>query len=253
MQALVVYSGLLFRLLKLMSCDVDYSRVEMAKILVVEDSLETLGALKSLLQSERHTVDCVPSADEALAFIEMYQYEVLIVDWEMPGMTGIELIQKYRSIGGVAPVLMLTGKASTPDKISGLDCGADYYLTKPFDGAELLGFVRASLRRAPLGDAEVIKFADLELNPSAAQVVCGTLSLQLSAKELAVLQVLMANITRIVSHEELRGAGWPDEPSIPSGTVRVFLSALREKVQGIGAKVRILSVRGYGYRLTDTE
>jgi two-component system, OmpR family, manganese sensing response regulator len=221
----------------------------MAKILVIEDNIETLDALRNVLQSERHSVDCVPSANEALDFIKTYQYDVLVVDWEMPGMSGIELIRTYRANGGKSPVLMLTGKTGTPDKISGLDSGADYYLTKPLVGAELLSFIRASLRRAPADEVNVLRFGDIELNPDSALVNCAGKSISLSVKEIAVLKLLIEHSKRIVTHEELKQAGWPDEDEVPAGTVRVFLTSLREKLQGLGAEIRILSVRGYGYRL----
>jgi two-component system, OmpR family, manganese sensing response regulator len=215
----------------------------MAKILVIEDNIETLEALRNVLQSERHSVDCVPSAIEALDFIKTYQYDVLVVDWEMPGMSGIELIKTYRSAGGSAPILMLTGKTATPDKVSGLDSGADYYLTKPLVGAELLSFIRASMRRTLAGESSIFRYGNLELNPDSATVVCD------NSKEISVLKLLIEHSQRIVTHDELKQAGWPNTDDVPAGTIRVFLTSLREKLQGVGADIRILSVRGYGYRI----
>lgn len=220
----------------------------MAKILIVEDDPETLETLKSFLSGERHSVDSVPRAHEALDFVQIYEYDVLIVDWEMPGMTGIEFIEKFRANGGNTPVIMLTGKSATDEKISGLDSGADYYLTKPFEGKALLSFIRASMRRAPELAVDMIVVGNLQLHPSAAEVSCNGNSVTLSNKEAAVLRLLMNNPDRIVSHEELQRAGWSDT-DVPSGTIRVFLTALREKLQSIGATTKILSVRGYGYRI----
>ena len=223
----------------------------MAKILLVEDNPETLEALKDILQTERYTVDCVPTGNEALDFLEIYQYDVLIVDWEMPGITGVELVKTYRDRGGKTPVIMLTAKSATPDKISGLDSGADQYLTKPIERDELLGFIRASLRRIPVTEPICLRFANLELNLTSAKASCGSCEFTLSAKEISILQTLIENCRRIVTHEELRGAGWGETPDVPEGTVRVFLSTLREKLQGLGARLKIVSVRGFGYRLEE--
>ncbi len=220
----------------------------MAKILIVEDDPETLETLKSFLSAERHSVDSAPRADEAMDFVLTYEYDVLIVDWEMPGMTGIDFIQKFRANGGNTPVIMLTGKSATDEKISGLDSGADYYLTKPFEGKALLSFIRASMRRAPEIAPDTIVVGNVHLQPTSSEVTCDGRSVTLSIKESAVLKLLMLNKDRIVSHEELQRAGW-SEQEVPSGTIRVFLTALREKLQKIGATTKILSVRGYGYRI----
>lgn len=222
----------------------------MAKILIIEDHPETRESLRSLLVSDRHVVDAVDCADEGMEYLRSYQYDALIVDWEMPGMTGLEFVRHYRVNGGKAPVLMLTGKSTTPDKVSGLDSGADYYLTKPFVGKELLGYLRASLRRTDaFGAAEAVTFKNVELRIDGAECRVGERSVSLSAKESAVLRLLMVNPSRIISHDEVRLAGWPGEPDVSAGTIRVFLTGLRDKLQELQAELRILSVRGYGYRV----
>lgn len=220
----------------------------MAKILVVEDDQSTLDALKQLLTSERHSVDCVESADRAIDFVRTYQYDLFIVDWEMPGMTGIEFVRKFRDNGGAAPIIMLTGKSATDEKVSGLDSGADYYLTKPFDSKALLSFIRAGLRRSPQIVSDVIAFGNLQLKPSSAEVVCEGQSVTLSNKEAAVLKLFMQHSDRIISHQEIESAGWSGSTVSP-GTLRTFLTSLREKLQSIGATIKILNVRGYGYRI----
>ncbi len=220
----------------------------MAKILIIEDDLDTLESLKALLKSERHSVDCVVSADEAIEYVRTYQYDVFIVDWEMPGMTGLEFIRRYREKGGSTPVIMLTGKSATDEKVSGLDSGADYYLTKPFEGKALLSFIRASLRRSPEIESEVVKIGNLQFLPSSCEALCEGKSVTLSQKEAAVLKLFLQNPERIITHQELEHAGWSGS-DVSSGTVRVFLTALREKLQSIGADTKILSVRGYGYRV----
>lgn len=221
----------------------------MAKILVVDDNLETLKAVKDILESERHVVDCTSSASEAWDFIQTYDYELLIFDWEMPEMSGMQLLQKYKTTGAETPVLMLTGRSSTPDKITGLDGGADNYLTKPFEKDELLSYVRAMLRRAPLDNCQDIIWCDLRLQPSASTISCGEKSCQLSKKELDVLKLLLTNSARLISHEELKLAAWADSPETTSGSIRVFLSSLREKLASLGSKIQIVNVKGYGYQI----
>lgn len=208
-----------------------------------------LEGLRRLLQAERHSVDCVSTADDGMRFLETYEYDALVVDWEMPGMSGVELIRRYRAGGGNAPVLMLTGKSATSEKVTGLDSGADYYLTKPFDAPVLLSFLRASLRRSPEIQQSSYSVAGLELREASSEACFARQCVNLTAKEVAVLKLLIQHQDRIISHEELKSHGWPGEGDVSGGSIRVFLTALREKLQSVGAPVRILSVRGYGYRL----
>ncbi|MBX9690367.1 MAG: response regulator transcription factor [Candidatus Obscuribacterales bacterium] len=221
----------------------------MAKILIVDDNDETRAAIKDLLLQERHNADEVSTAIEAWDFIETYDYDLLIFDWEMPKMSGVELLQKYRASGGKTPVIMLTGRNSTPDKISGLDFGADNYVTKPFESEVLLSLIRATLRRSPEPELKTIKCGDLDLNPESSQVSCGSNTATLSSKEAVVLRLLLENSQRLISHEEIKACGWSDAPDTASGTIRVFLTGLREKLTKLGSKLQILNVRGYGYQI----
>lgn len=221
----------------------------MAKILVVDDNQEIREIIRDLLLIERHSVDCTQSAAEAWEFIKTYEYDVFIFDWEMPEMSGIELLQKYRKTGGQTPVVMLTGRNTTPDKITGLDLGADIYLTKPIDHVELLGFIRAILRRTPQEKKDLLICGDLELSTASSAVSCAGKSIQLSSREVAVLNVLLSNADRLVAHEELKSAAWSDSTDTSAGAIRVFLTSLRDKLSSIGSKIQILNVRGYGYQI----
>ncbi|MBX9571736.1 MAG: response regulator transcription factor [Candidatus Obscuribacterales bacterium] len=221
----------------------------MAKILLVEDNEENRSAIKTILESDRHALDCASSADEGWGFIKTYKYDLMIFDWEMPGMSGVELLNKYRLEGGSCSVIMLTGRDATPDKITGLNAGADNYLTKPFEGDVLLSLVRATLRRAPLENPKDIPFADLVLRPLSSSVVCSEKEIALSAKEIAVLSLLVQNPDRIVSQDEMKIAGWSDGGEPSAGAMRVFLSSLREKLNSIGSNIQILSIKGYGYQI----
>ena len=220
----------------------------MAKILIVEDDPDTLDTIKNFLSAERHSVDTAPSADDAIQFVRTYEYDLLIVDWEMPGMSGVDFIKQFRAGGGNTPAIMLTGKSATDEKVHGLDSGADYYLTKPFEGKALLSFIRAGMRRVPEIKTDVVTAGGLELRPSSAEIFFNGHSASLSNKEVSVLKLLMENPDRIISHEELQNVGWSGS-DVSSGTIRVFLTALREKLQLLGSSMKILSVRGYGYRL----
>ena len=220
----------------------------MAKILLVEDNEENRSAIKTILESERHILDCASSADEGWGFIKTYTYDLMIFDWEMPGMSGVELLNKYRSEGGRCSVIMLTGRDSTPDKLTGLDSGADNYLTKPFEGEILLSVVRATLRRTPTENPKDVSFADIIIRPLSSSVQCAGKEIALSAKELAVLVLLAQNSDRIVSQDELKAAAWNDGSNPTPGAIRVFLSSLREKLNSIGSMIQILSIKGYGYQ-----
>lgn len=221
----------------------------MAKILIVDDQIETLESVKDLLESERHTVDSCLSASEAWDFIKTYKYDLFIFDWEMPETSGIELLQKYRTEGGSTPVIMLTGRKNTPDKIRGLDHGADNYLTKPFESSELLSFVRAMLRREVAEKVESISYGDLVLDPQASRVSCAEKSTNLTSRELDVLKLLLTSSGRLISHEELQTVAYKDSAEVSSTALRVFLTGLREKLSKIGSKIQILNVRGYGYQI----
>lgn len=221
----------------------------MAKILIVDDDQDTRELVRDILQQERHSVDSCNSADDAWDFVKTYDYDVFVLDWEMPGMTGPEFLRKYRQQGGRTPVIMLTGRSSSPDKIQGFDSGADRYLTKPIDQVELKGFIRAVLRRAPIEAASTLSCGDLELSRSSSSVSCNGNTIQLSKRETDTLELLLANHQRIISHEELKSTAWPESPDTSSGTIRVFLTSLREKLTSIGSKIQILNVRGYGYQI----
>lgn len=221
----------------------------MAKILLVEDNEENRSAITTILESERHVVDCASTADEGWDFIKTYDYDLMIFDWEMPGMSGVELLNKYRKDGGQCSVIMLTGRDTMVDKIAGLDSGADNYLTKPFEGEVLLSVVRATLRRTPSQNSSEFTFADLHIRPLSSSVFCAEKEVALSAKELAVLSLLAKNSDRIVSQEEMKLAAWNDGSEPSSGAMRVFLSSLREKLNSIGSSIQIISIKGYGYQM----
>jgi two-component system, OmpR family, response regulator ArlR len=220
-----------------------------AKILVVEDDAETIEAIRSVLEHERHAVDCANSADLGWDFARMYEYDLMIFDWEMPGMTGVELLRKLRAAGSTTPVVMLTGRSGTSNIVSGLDSGADNYLTKPFDGDVLLSVVRANLRRKPQSEVSGIKCEDLELFPDAASVSCGGKQCSLTNREVVALKLLFENASRIITHDELRLTVYPDNIDISPTALRMFLSNLREKLSSIGSRIQLINVRGYGYQL----
>jgi two-component system, OmpR family, response regulator PhoP len=220
-----------------------------AKILVVEDDIETIDAVRGVLQAERHVVDCAESADLGWDFIRQYQYDLMVFDWEMPGMSGVELLRKLRAAGIKTPIIMLTGRTGTPNVVSGLDSGADSYLTKPFESDVLLSVVRANLRRTVSSGMAGIRCEDLELFPDSALVVCGEKQTTLTSREVVALKLLLENPTRIITHEELRLCIDPDNGEMAPTALRMFLSNLREKLTSIGSRLQLMNVRGYGYQL----
>ena len=173
--------------------------VSMAKILLVEDDAESSQMTKSWLTLDRHEVDCVDNGEEAIAKLRVYNYDVILLDWQLPEHSGVDILKEFRRRGGTSPVLLLTGRALSSDKEIGLDSGADDYLTKPFDGKELLARIRALLRRSSGFTDSVLKCRDIVLDPQAYRVTRNGKEIHLLPKEFALLDFLMRNPSRLFS------------------------------------------------------
>ena len=161
------------------------------KILLVEDNAQLNKALSALLKRNSLIVDSAVDGEEALSFIEGYEYDVIVLDVMMPKIDGFEVLRRMRAKGDSTPVIMLTAKSTTEDKIKGLDLGADDYLAKPFSADELLARIRALSRRRPNLRESTLKYGDLELNPDTCKLTCGSESVVLMNKEMQILTLLM--------------------------------------------------------------
>ena len=221
----------------------------MAKILVVEDDKDTLATLALLLRADHHTVDEVAEGGAAEGYMQRFVYDLIVLDWELPGISGVDLLKGLRLRGARVPVLMLTGRSMTVDKVAGLDSGADGYLTKPFDADVLRAAVRALLRRTPESERQLLSFKDLQLVLDQCLLKCGEKSAVLSSTEFEVARLLFENQTRILSPLEFSAKIWGESSESVGSNIRTRLSRLRDKIGEVGSTVRIVGVKGFGYRL----
>jgi DNA-binding response OmpR family regulator len=221
------------------------------RILIAEDDEGLRSVLERGLQESGYAVDATSDGLQALRHLETYEYEVAILDWRMPKLSGIEVIQRLRQRGSALPVLMLTAKDAAGDRVAGLDGGADDYLIKPFDFSELLARVRALQRRGPAMQSILIKVADVELDTVTREVRIGAIHPRLTATELALLEVLMQRSPAVVSRRSIALAVWSDEAdALGSNTLDVHLARLRAKIATGGAKIE--AVRTMSYRIVPT-
>lgn len=220
----------------------------MSKILVVEDEADLSGPISDTLTREKHVVQVVANGDEALECLRLYQYDLIILDWMLPGASGLDICRQYRSQKGTTPILMLTARASIEDKEAGLDCGADDYLTKPFHLRELVARVRAILRRPAQTPGTVISMGNLTLDPLAKTVTKDDRPLHLLPKEYALLEFFMRHSNQVFSPEALIDRVWPSDSLMLPDTVRTYIKNLRKKIDADDAPSKISTVHGMGYK-----
>jgi DNA-binding response OmpR family regulator len=222
---------------------------QVAKLLLVEDDPELAEEVRDWLLHEKYIVDVAPTGNQALAFLSIYQYDALILDWNLPDQSGIEVLKRYRDNGGAAPVLILTGKREIEDKEKGLDAGADDYLTKPFNFKEVSARVRALLRRQPLFVGTKLQAGDLALEVDTHKVTRAGELIRLTPLEFAVLELFMRHPNRIFSHDAILDRVWKSDSTASADTVRTCVKLLRKKVQITDKPPFIGTVHGVGYRL----
>ena len=220
------------------------------KLLLVEDSLQLNKALSTVLKRNSFVVDSAFDGEEALLFLDQYKYDVIILDIMLPKVNGLEVLKTARSKKINTPIIMLTAKSTTEDKITGLDLGADDYLPKPFIVDELLARIRALLRRKPAYDeAEVLSFGDLELDVNTLVLSTKEDKVTLMNKEMQIMTLLMKAKGNVVSLETISKNAWDIESYSTSENVWVFISYLRKKIEKIKSNVKIKSIRYQGYYL----
>jgi DNA-binding response OmpR family regulator len=221
------------------------------RLLVAEDDRGLRSVLTRSLREQGYVVDAVDNGDDALALMGEYDYAAVVLDWRMPGLTGVEVIAAARRRDLAVPVLMLTARDAPNDRIAGLDAGADDYLVKPFDLGELFARVRALMRRPRNGASPLIRHGAIELDPAVREVRVGGHPLSLTATEFAILELLLRRAPSVVTRRAIAEHVWPDElDPVGSNTIDVHIARLRAKLSG--ADVRIVTVRGAGFRVTDT-
>jgi two-component system, OmpR family, response regulator MprA len=218
------------------------------RVLVVEDDQEIADVLRRSLRNEgyevRTSADGVDALDVAAGFIP----DLVVLDLGLPRMDGVEVCQRLRADSDV-PILMLTARAETEDRVGGLDSGADDYLVKPFERKELLARIRALLRRRPPRGSASLQVGDLSLNPDTREVRRGEREIELTNREFELLEYLMHNERLVVSRERLLDEVWGYDPMAATNTIDVFISNLRRKLE-VGEETRLLHTkRGAGYVL----
>ncbi|CAN5187378.1 response regulator transcription factor [soil metagenome] len=217
-----------------------------SRILVVEDNEELADNVGTWLQNEQHKVDTVADGVEALRYLRTYEYDVIILDWTLPKMSGIEVLKQYRANRGATPVLMLTGRRDLDDKEFGLDAGADDYLTKPFELRELSARLRALLRRAPMPPSEQLTFGDLVLDKQSKRITKAGNDVKLMPKDFAVLELLMTYPDKVFSAESLIERVW-SEGEASAEVVRKHINKIRTQIDSPEKQSFIRTVHGIGY------
>lgn len=221
------------------------------RLLLVEDETRMAQALCELLRLEGYEVDCEKSGTAGFDAAMTGIYDALILDIMLPEMDGYEITKRLRASGIATPILMLTAKAELDDKVQGLDCGADDYLTKPFMTRELLARLRALCRRNPGISDSVLKYGDIELDTGTLTLTCQSSgqSVRLGEKEFHILEYMIANRGRILTREQLAVKIWGFDSEAEYNNVEVYMSFTRKKLSYIGAKTELKAVRGIGYEL----
>jgi Response regulators consisting of a CheY-like receiver domain and a winged-helix DNA-binding domain len=221
-----------------------------AKILIIEDDLTLLKNVKAWLELENHVIDVVNSGTEAIGHIKIYPYDLIILDLGLPDMSGIQVLETFRSNGGLTPVLILTGKDAITDKAHGLDSGADDYLTKPFHVKELSARIRALLRRQPSVPTNLLTYQDLSLDVQSHKVRRGDREINLSPKEFSLLEFLMRHPEQVFSSETIVDRVWASFSDVSPESVRTYVTRLRSKIDKDDDVSLIQSIYGVGYKLS---
>lgn len=223
------------------------------KILIIEDEPRLAEALTQIVKEQKYFVDAVDNGEDGLAYALSGQYDIILLDVMLPKRDGFSILRELRKQKNITPVLMLTARDDITDKITGLDSGADDYMTKPFAPEELLARIRAVSRR--LGDIalEELSFSDLTLNLSTHDLIKDTRSIRLGFKEFEVLKILMSNPKAVVTKDFLITKIWGVDSNAEDNNVEAYISFLRKKLFFLHSSVEIATLRKVGYRLEAKE
>lgn len=220
------------------------------RILLAEDEKLLSRAIVKVFEKNNYSVDAVFNGVDALTYIEYGNYDCVVLDIMMPVMDGIEVIKKIRSKGNNIPILVLSAKSEISDKILGLDSGANYYLTKPFDTRELLAAIRAITRTQTISDAK-IQFGDLTLDRATYELSTPNETIRLANKEFQMMEMFINNPNHIISTEKFMTKIWGFESEAEINIVWVYISYLRKKLAALNSNVKIVAHRNSGYSLEE--
>ena len=222
-------------------------------VLIVEDEKRLSDALKQILTEQKYMTDAVYDGLDGLSYAESGIYDCIILDVMLPSMNGFEVISALRAKGVTTPVLMLTAKDAVSDKVRGLDCGADDYMTKPFSPDELLARLRVITRRRGEVILDQMRFSDTVLNLSLSELSTddGAKSIHLNFKECEMLKLFMSKPEVIISKDELITRVWGYDSDAGDNNVEAYISFLRKKLFFVGSKCELISIKKLGYKLTE--
>jgi two-component system, OmpR family, response regulator MprA len=222
------------------------------KILVVDDERAVRESLRRALELEGYEIELAADGNEALYRLESNtELDAMILDVLMPGVDGLEVCRRLRSNGSQLPILMLTARTEVEDRVAGLDAGADDYVVKPFALEELLARLRALLRRTTEGESDVLRFADLELDPNTREVKRGDRPIELTRTEFALLELFMRNPRQVLTRSIIFERVWGYDFGFASNSLDVYIGYLRRKTEAGGEPRLVQTVRGVGYALRE--
>ncbi len=223
------------------------------KILILEDDILLRKTLVVFLKKNNFTVQATGTVDEALAWLKNEHFDLIAIDWSVPGkLQGIDLCREYRASGGKTPLLFLTGKNATVDKVAGLEAGADDYLTKPFESVELLARLRALLRRQPMtATDDVVSLGNVQIDTNNGTVKINGEPCDFYPKELSVLELLMKNPGRAIPSEVILDRVWSSDSEVTADVIRAYVAKVRGKLVKAQATIRIETRKGFGYVLEE--
>ncbi len=223
------------------------------RVLIVEDEYSLADAIAAILKKEQYFADVVYDGADGLDYALSGIYDLILLDIMLPKKNGLDVLKEIRKNNISTPVMLLTARSQVDDKIKGLDSGADDYLTKPFNKGELLARVRALTRRKGEIPQNELTFGDITLNQSTYELICGTQSLKLGAKEFRIMQMLMYSPKSIISKDEFIEKIWGYESEAEYNSIEVYISFLRKKLGAIKSTLQIKASRGIGYYIEEAK
>jgi len=221
----------------------------MARILIVEDDSSTANEIAEVLELENYAFEIANNGSVAIGLLELSRFDLIILDWSLPGQSGLEVMEEFRKAGGATPILMLTGRNQIADKEQGFEAGADDYLTKPFHIKELRVRVKALLRRSREILGEKIVHRHIVLDIPSQRVFVDSVDIQLMAREFALLELLLKNKEHIYSLDALVSSVWASDENVTHDAVRQCVARIRKKIDREGEPSIITTMAGQGYKV----
>lgn len=223
------------------------------RILLADDEVELARGLKYLLEKNKFAVDIVHNGTDALEYFHANSYDAIVLDIMMPGLNGMEVLQRIREERSGVPVMMLTAKTNIDDRVAGLEAGADDYLPKPFATMEFIARVRALVRRNDSYVERILAFGHVRLDCNCYELTCGQNTVRLNNKEYQLMELFMSHPHSVFSSEYIMGRVWGQDSESGMDVVWTYIGFVRRKLKSVGADIEIRTVRGAGYMLEESD